>query len=136
MSRIAKNPIVISKEIECNFSNGIFSAKGKLGQIQININPKIQNINGTQNSFTIYFVKSCDRSYKRKARIGLKITNKFNMFWNDKLMPPKFLSEPNGSNVVSTLGWTFSHKINRTVLKDAEQVYFMALYILGLVTFC
>ena len=38
MSRIAKNPIKISKEIECSFKEGIFSAKGKLGQIQISVN--------------------------------------------------------------------------------------------------
>ena len=38
MSRIAKNPIKISKEVECTFNNGIFSAKGKLGQIQISVN--------------------------------------------------------------------------------------------------
>ena len=38
MSRIAKNPIKISKEVECSFSNGIFSAKGKLGQMQISVN--------------------------------------------------------------------------------------------------
>ena len=44
MSRIAKNPIKISKEIECSFSNGIFSAKGKLGQIQISVNSNF-NIN-------------------------------------------------------------------------------------------
>ena len=37
MSRIAKNPIKISKEIECNFNNGIFSAKGKLGQMKIKL---------------------------------------------------------------------------------------------------
>ena len=38
MSRIAKNPIKLSKEVECSFNDGIFSAKGKLGQIKININ--------------------------------------------------------------------------------------------------
>ena len=38
MSRIAKNPIKISKEIECNFKEGIFYAKGKLGQNQIKVN--------------------------------------------------------------------------------------------------
>ena len=38
MSRIAKNPIKISKEVECTFRDGIFSAKGKLGQIQTTIN--------------------------------------------------------------------------------------------------
>ena len=35
MSRIAKNPIKISKEVECSFKEGIFSAKGKLGQMKI-----------------------------------------------------------------------------------------------------
>ena len=38
MSRIAKNPIKISKEVECSFKEGIFSVKGKLGHIEININ--------------------------------------------------------------------------------------------------
>ena len=38
MSRIAKNPIKISKDVECTFNNGIFSAKGKLGQVQISVN--------------------------------------------------------------------------------------------------
>ncbi len=40
MSRIAKNPIRISKDIECTFSEGIFSVKGKLGNLQIPINSK------------------------------------------------------------------------------------------------
>ena len=38
MSRIAKNPIKISKEVECSFKDGIFSAKGKLGQMEISVN--------------------------------------------------------------------------------------------------
>ena len=38
MSRIAKNPIKISKDIECNFKEGIFFAKGKLGEMRINVN--------------------------------------------------------------------------------------------------
>ena len=44
MSRIANNPIKISKEVECTFRDGIFSAKGKLGQMQISINSNF-NIN-------------------------------------------------------------------------------------------
>ncbi len=38
MSRIAKNPIKISKEVECSYKDGIFSAKGKLGEMKINLN--------------------------------------------------------------------------------------------------
>ena len=43
MSRIANNPIKISKEVEWTFKDGIFLAKGKLGQMQtiINSNYKI-----------------------------------------------------------------------------------------------
>ena len=46
MSRIANNPIKISKEVECTFRDGIFSAKGKLGQIQTSVNSNYKiNIN-------------------------------------------------------------------------------------------
>ena len=46
MSRIANNPIKISKEVECTFKDGIFSAKGKLGQMQTTINSNFDiNIN-------------------------------------------------------------------------------------------
>ena len=38
MSRIANNPIKISKEVECSFRDGVFLAKGKLGQMQTIIN--------------------------------------------------------------------------------------------------
>ena len=38
MSRIAKNPIKITNEVECSFNQGIFSAKGKLGKLDIAIN--------------------------------------------------------------------------------------------------
>jgi len=44
MSRIANNPIKISKEVECSFSDGVFSARGKLGQMQTTVNSNY-NIN-------------------------------------------------------------------------------------------
>ena len=42
MSRIAKNIIKINKDISCNFEKGIFLAKGKLGEMSININPSFK----------------------------------------------------------------------------------------------
>ena len=46
MSRIAKNPIKITNEVQCTFNEGIFYAKGKLGEMKININSNyIVNIN-------------------------------------------------------------------------------------------
>ena len=38
MSRIAKNSIKFSKDINCSFNNGIFVAKGKLGEVSLNLN--------------------------------------------------------------------------------------------------
>ena len=39
MSRIAKNTIKINKDIKCNFNDGVFFAKGKLGEMKLNIKP-------------------------------------------------------------------------------------------------
>ena len=39
MSRIAKNSVVIPKETTCNFDNSILVAKGKMGELSINISP-------------------------------------------------------------------------------------------------
>ena len=52
MSRIAKNPIKISNEIECSYKEGIFSAKGKLGQMQISVNSNY-NINISEKEITV-----------------------------------------------------------------------------------
>ena len=37
MSRIAKNVIKINDEISCNFEDGVFVAKGKLGEMRLSI---------------------------------------------------------------------------------------------------
>ena len=37
MSRIAKNSIKIDKETTCNFQNGVFVVKGKLGEMKIEV---------------------------------------------------------------------------------------------------
>ncbi len=52
MSRIAKNSIKIDKDIQCNFENGVFSAKGKLGEMSINIKPNF-SINVSDDDITI-----------------------------------------------------------------------------------
>ena len=41
MSRIAKNIIKLNDQTTCKFENGVFFAKGKLGEMQISINPNI-----------------------------------------------------------------------------------------------
>ena len=39
MSRIAKNIIKVNDQTTCKFENGVFFAKGKLGEMKLNINP-------------------------------------------------------------------------------------------------
>ena len=39
MSRIAKNSIKIDKDISCSFENGNFNAKGKLGEMNLSVDP-------------------------------------------------------------------------------------------------
>ena len=56
MSRIAKNPIKISKDVECSFKEGVFSVKGKLGQMQINVNPNY-NIDISNRSVVFFSTK-------------------------------------------------------------------------------
>ena len=41
MSRIAKNSIKINKDILCSFQNGNFNAKGKLGEMDLAVDPQI-----------------------------------------------------------------------------------------------
>ena len=42
MSRIAKNAIKILNGTSCNFENGIFTAKGKLGEMTLSIKPSFK----------------------------------------------------------------------------------------------
>jgi large subunit ribosomal protein L6 len=56
MSRLAKNPIKITNEVECSFKEGIFSAKGKLGQMNIEINSNY-NVNITDNEVKVVPLK-------------------------------------------------------------------------------
>ena len=52
MSRIAKNSIKIDEHINCNFNDGIFHAKGKLGEKQITINPNFE-VNIKENNVSV-----------------------------------------------------------------------------------
>ena len=61
MSRIAKNSIKISNDVNCNFDNGIFFAKGKLGEMKLNINSNF-TINIDDSSVSIVPKKEKDKN--------------------------------------------------------------------------
>ena len=76
MSRIANNPIKISKEVECTFKDGIFSAKGKLGQMQIVINSNFNiNINEDEVKVTSNTEKNKDPNWGTTRAIVANIIN-------------------------------------------------------------
>ena len=66
MSRIAKNSIKIDPEISCKFESGNFFAKGKLGEMNLSIDPLyIVDINDNE-----IFVKPVDEKDKQNPKWG------------------------------------------------------------------
>ena len=121
MSRIAKNPIVISKEIECNFSNGIFSAKGKLGQIQININPNYSiNINDDEVKVLPLNENHNDPNWgTTRAIIANTINGVSNGFTKTlELNGTGYRASVSGSKLKLELG--YSHDINFEIPSDVK----------------
>ncbi len=66
MSRIAKNSVKIDNEITCKFENGSFSAKGKLGEMTLNVDP-LYTIDIQDNEI---FVKAIDDKDKQNPKWG------------------------------------------------------------------
>ena len=77
MSRIAKNPIKKTKEIECSFNEGIFSAKGKLGEMKITVNPNY-NINISEDEVKVLPLNDKDGLSEKSLDIFDMLKYKFN----------------------------------------------------------
>ena len=99
MSKIAKNSIKLSKDINCSFENGILIAKGKLGEltqdIDINIiiisiqeneivltreknNKESRSLHGLYRSLLANMVHGVSEGYEKKLElvgVGYKATN-------------------------------------------------------------
>ena len=61
MSRIAKNSIKINNDINCNFNDGIFLAKGKLGEMKLSVN---DNFTIEVNEDSVNIIPKDDKSKK------------------------------------------------------------------------
>lgn len=66
MSRIAKNSIKINKDITCKFENGNFFAKGKLGEMNFNVDP-LYTVDIQENDI---FVKPLEEKDKLNPKWG------------------------------------------------------------------
>tara|TARA_B100001057_G_C22383868_1_gene769509 strand:- start:85 stop:615 length:531 start_codon:yes stop_codon:yes gene_type:complete len=121
MSRIAKNPIKISKEVECTFNEGIFSAKGKLGQIDISVNSNY-NINISEEEVLVLPVNENIKDPiwgTTRAIVANTISGVTNGFSKTlELNGTGYRASVSGSKLKLELG--FSHDINFNIPNDVK----------------
>ena len=121
MSRIAKNPIAISKEIECNFSNGIFSAKGKLGHLEISVNSNYNiNINTDEIKVVPLNENNNDPNWGTTRAIVANIINGVTNGFSKtlELNGTGYRASVSGSKLKLELG--YSHDINFEIPTDVK----------------
>ena len=121
MSRIAKNPIKISKEIECSFKEGIFSAKGKLGQMQISVNSNYK-INIDENEIKVIPIGEINNDPNWGTTRSI-IANTINGVSNGftkilELNGTGYRASVSGSKLKLELG--YSHDINFDIPNDVK----------------
>mgnify|MGYP001230547002 CR=1 FL=1 len=121
MSRIAKNPIKISSDIQCTFNNGIFSAKGKMGEMEINVNSNY-TVNINENEVMVVPV---DQKYNdpnwgtTRAIVANTINGVSNGFTKTlELNGTGYRASVSGSKLKLELG--YSHDINFEIPKEVK----------------
>ena len=118
MSRIAKSPITIPAGVEVSQSGSVFSVKGKLGEMSMNVHSSVI-ITNTDNVLTFETVKASEKELKAAwAQAGTARANAFNLIkgvsegWEKKLtlIGVGYRARANGKVLNLTLG--FSHPVN------------------------
>ena len=121
MSRIAKNPIKISNDVQCTFKEGVFSAKGKLGEMQINVNSNY-NVNINENEVKVSPVNAINNDPNwgtTRAIIANIINGVTNGFSKTlELNGTGYRASVSGSKLKLELG--YSHDINFDIPKDVK----------------
>ena len=121
MSRIANNPIKISKEVECTFRDGIFSAKGKLGQMQTTINSNF-NINIDEDEIKVIskIENNKDPNWGTTRAIVANIINGVTIGFTKtlELNGTGYRASISGSKLKLELG--YSHDINFDIPADVK----------------
>ena len=121
MSRIAKNPIKISNDVQCTFKEGIFSAKGKLGEMQINVNSNY-NVNINEHEVKVFPVNGINNDPNwgtTRAIIANTINGVSNGFSKTlELNGTGYRASVSGSSLKLELG--YSHDINFNIPQDVK----------------
>ena len=122
MSRIAKNSIKISDEISCKFESGNFFAKGKLGEMNLVIDP-LYTIDIQDNEI---YVKAIDEKDKQNPKWGTTRSLVSNVVTGVSEGFSKTL-ELNGTGYRASVAGTtlklqlgFSHDINHEIPKEVK----------------
>ena len=121
MSRIAKNPIKISKDVECSYSNGIFSAKGKLGHLEIPVNSNYNiNINTDEIKVVPLTENNNDPNWGTTRAIIANIVNGVTNGFSKtlELNGTGYRASVSGSKLKLELG--YSHDINFEIPSDVK----------------
>ncbi len=121
MSRIAKNPIKISDDVECTFSEGVFSAKGKLGQMQVNINTDFKvDINDNEVKITPYQDNNINPNWGTTRAIIANIINGVTTGFTKtlELNGTGYRASVSGTNLKLELG--YSHDIIFPIPKEVK----------------
>ena len=121
MSRVAKNPIKISKEIQCSFDNGIFSARGKLGEMQIHVNSNY-SVNINDDEIKVFPINDKDQDPNwgtTRAIIANIINGVTNGFTKTlELNGTGYRASVSGTKLKLELG--YSHDINFDIPADVK----------------
>ncbi len=121
MSRIAKNPIKISNDVQCTFKEGVFSAKGKLGEMQINVNSNY-NVNINEDEVKVLPVNEINNDPNwgtTRAIIANIISGVTNGFSKTlELNGTGYRASVSGTKLKLELG--YSHDINFDIPNDVK----------------
>ena len=122
MSRIAKNSIKIDQDISCKFENGNFFAKGKLGEMNLSIDP-LYTIDIKENEIFVQPVEEKDKLNPKwgttrslVSNIVIGVTKGFSKTL--ELNGTGYRASVSGSTLKLQLG--FSHDIDHNIPKDVK----------------
>ena len=122
MSRIAKNSIKINSDVKCTFDNGIFSAKGKNGELNVLVN---NNFKVTINDNEVKVLPKDEKHNKNpnwgtaRAMIANSIIGVTSGFSKTlELNGTGYRASISGSKLKLQLG--FSHDIDFDIPKDVK----------------
>ena len=121
MSRIAKNPIKISKDVQCSFKEGVFLAKGKLGEAEIIVNSNF-NISINEDEVLVLPIKEIknDPNWGTTRAIVANTINGVTIGFSKtlELNGTGYRASVSGSTLKLELG--YSHDINFNIPKDVK----------------